>query len=54
MTAQEPTTPDTLYLDAEHFDLTAHAQLLPRARAVPAGPDFPGFPREQPGPEQER
>jgi hypothetical protein len=45
---EEPTvTVDALYLDAEHFDLTAQAQqLAPRARIVPTGRPFEGFPYE--------
>lgn len=51
---EEPTSAETLYLDAEHFDLTAQAQpLRPRSRVEPIGPPFAGFPREQPKTEQE-
>lgn len=43
--AVPPTTVDTLYLDAEHFALTAEQQLLePRERVVPIGRPFPGLP----------
>lgn len=43
---------DTLYLDAEHFALTAETQppLEPRATVVPTGRPFPGLiPREEEG-----
>lgn len=36
-------TPDSLYLNAELFDLTAQRDIRPRARVVPAGEPFPGF-----------
>ncbi len=49
MSEQPPTTVDTLYLDAEHFALTAEARppWEPRATVVPTGRPFPGLiPRE--------
>ena len=51
--SEQPTTVDTLYLDAEHVALIAESQppLEPRARVVPIGKPFPGFPRgESAGP----
>lgn len=50
MSEQQPTTVDTLYLDAEHFTLTSQARPLePRTRVVPVGRPFPGlFPRVGP------
>ena len=51
--SEQPTAADTLYLDAEHFVLTAESQspLEPKARVVPTGRPFPGFPRgESAGP----
>jgi hypothetical protein len=48
MSEQQPSIVDTLYLDAEHFALTAEQQMLePRERVVPTGRPFPGLPREE-------
>lgn len=50
---QQPSIVDTLYLDAEHFDLTARSQppMERRERVVPFGEPrrpFPGLtPREE-------
>ncbi|MEV7154895.1 hypothetical protein AB0N77_09750 [Streptomyces misionensis] len=43
--SEEPATVDTLYLDAEHFVLTAEAQppLEPREHVRPVGLPFPGL-----------
>ncbi|MEU1445493.1 hypothetical protein [Streptomyces mirabilis] len=49
--SEQPTTVDALYLDAEHFILTAEAQppLEPKARVEAAGRPFPGlFPSTAP------
>lgn len=45
MSEEQPTTVDTLYLDAEHFALTAEAQppLEPREHVLPVGRPFPGL-----------
>ncbi|MFE2965515.1 hypothetical protein ACFXKC_17915 [Streptomyces sp. NPDC059340] len=45
MSEEQPTIVDTLYLDAEHFVLTAESQppLEPKAAVVPAGRPFPGL-----------
>lgn len=51
MSEEQPTAADTLYLDAEHFALTAESQppLEPKATVVPIGRPFPGLiPREVP------
>lgn len=47
--SEQPTTVDTLYLDAEHLVLTTEAQppLQPKERVVSDGRRFPGFPREE-------
>ncbi|MBE4796140.1 hypothetical protein [Streptomyces caniscabiei] len=46
MSEQQPSTVDTLYLDAEHFALTVEAgpSLEPKARVLPVGRPFPGLP----------
>jgi hypothetical protein len=43
--SEQPTTVDTLYLDAEHFALTAEAQppLEPRELVRSVGRPFPGL-----------
>lgn len=42
--AEETTAVDVLYLDAEHFALTAEQQALePRGRVVPVGRPFVGL-----------
>jgi hypothetical protein len=46
---EQPLTVDMLYVDAEHFVLTAEATppLEPKTRVTAAGEPFPGlFPRE--------
>jgi hypothetical protein len=44
MSEQQPTTVDTLYLDAEHFALTADQQTLEsREHVQPIGRPFPGL-----------
>jgi len=58
--SEQPTTADTLYLDAEHFTLTAESRppLEPRERVRPVGRLFPGLlpsasperPEEEPTP----
>jgi hypothetical protein len=43
--SEQPTTVDTLYLDAEHFALMTEQQPLePRDRVLPVGLPFPGLP----------
>jgi hypothetical protein len=59
MSEQRPSIVDALYLDAEHFALTASQQRMePRERVVPTGRPFPGLPREASAglvrPEEER
>lgn len=49
MNEEQPLIVDMLYLDAEHFALTAQSQppLEPRATVVSIGRPFPGlFPRD--------
>ncbi|MFH8737967.1 hypothetical protein [Streptomyces sp. NPDC017964] len=43
--SEQPTTADTLYLDAEHFTLTAESRppLEPRDHVHPVGRPFPGL-----------
>lgn len=43
--SEQPTTVDTLYLDAEHFALTTESgpPLEPRASVVPIGRPFAGL-----------
>jgi len=42
--SEQPSPVDTLYLDAEHFVLTAESRPLePRARVLPIGRPFPGL-----------
>ncbi len=48
MSEEQPTVVDTLYLEAEHFDLIARSQppLEPKERVVPVGEPrrpFPGL-----------
>lgn len=43
--SEQPLTVDTLYLDAEHFALTAEQPTLEaRERVVPVDRPFPGLP----------
>ncbi|MDX3759328.1 hypothetical protein [Streptomyces sp. AK02-04a] len=56
MSEEQPTTADTLYLDAEHFVLTAESRppLEPGKHVRPVGRPFPGLlPHESARPDEE-